>query len=222
MPDEHRRGAGRDLVLQRERLLRRRIGPGQLHKAAPVGVLPGRDDRVTQDHRIRAGRVRQARHRQHGPGKGQMPARRKAARRNFVRLHMPCGGVLPHKADGRRQLPQGQAVRCIVPHGVAQHCGVVARRRKLQGHGVALAGAHMAVAAARHHQHQRPFHGLRHRLHAVPQIDRQKPAAGQVQLFQLHHTSSLYTPQRPSGWAAMNSAHRSAHIRHSSGQGRLR
>ena len=28
---------------------------------------------------------------------------------------------------------------------------------------------------------------------------RQKPAAGQVQLFQLHHTSSLYTPQRPSG-----------------------
>ena len=31
-----------------------------------------------------------------------------------------------------------------------------------------------------------------------------------------------HTPQRPSGWAAMNSAHRSAHIRHSSGQGRLR
>ena len=150
-----------------------------------------------------------------------MPARRKAAHRNFVRQHMPLGRILPHKADGRRQLPQGQAVRCIVPHGVAQHCGVVARRRKLKGHGVALAGAQMAVAAARHHQHQRPFHGLRHRLHAVPQVHRQKPAAGQVQLFQLHHTSSLYTPQRPSGWAAMNSAHRSAHRRHSSGQGRF-
>ena len=141
MPDEHRRGAGRDLVLQRERLLRRGVLPGQLHKAAPVGVLPGRDDRVAQNHRIRAGRVRQARHRQHGPGKGQMPARRKAAHRNFIRQHMPLGRILPHKADGRRQLPQGQAVFRLITDGVAQHCGVVARRRKLQGHGVALAGA---------------------------------------------------------------------------------
>ena len=138
-------------------------------------------------------------HRQHGPGKGQMPARRKAAHRDLIRQHMPLGRILPHKADGRRQLPQGQAVFRLITDGVAQHCGVVARRRKLQGHGVALAGAQMAVAAARHHQHQRPLHGQRHRLHAVPQIDRQKPAAGQVQLFQLHHTSSLYTPQRPSG-----------------------
>ena len=191
MPDEHRRGAGRDLVLQRERLLRRGVLPGQLHKAAPVGVLPGRDDRVTQDHRIRAGRVRQARHRQHGPGKGQMPARRKAAHRDLIRLHMPCGGVLPHEADGRRQLPQGQTVRCIVPHGVAQHCGVVARRRKLQGHRVALPGADMVVAAARHHQHQRPLLHGGHGVQRRPQGNRQHASACKFQLYLLHPSSSL-------------------------------
>ena len=99
---------------------------------------------------------------------------------------MPCGGVLPHEADGRRQLPQGQAVRCIVPHGVAQHCGVVARRRKLQGHGVALAGAHMAVAAARHHQHQRPPQRVRHRRGRGAQIYVQLSPAGERVSLKLH------------------------------------
>lgn len=90
-------------------------------------------------------------------------------------------------------------MRCIVPHGVAQHCGVVARRRELQGHGVALAGAQMAVAAAR----TTSTSGRSMACGIVSTQSRRytvrSPPPGRVQLFQLHHTSSLYTPQRPSG-----------------------
>ena len=58
--------------------------------------------------------------------------------------------------------------------------------RKLQRYGVALAGADVGIAAAGHHQHQRALPEMRHGLHALPQVERQRTAASQFQLLKLH------------------------------------
>ena len=58
--------------------------------------------------------------------------------------------------------------------------------RKLQRYGVALPGADVVIAAAGHHQHQRALPEVRHGLHALPQVERQRTAAGQFQLLKLH------------------------------------
>ena len=52
--------------------------------------------------------------------------------------------------------------------------------------GAGPAGICAAVAAARHHQHQRPVDGAGHPLAGIPQVNGQRPAADKFQLFQLH------------------------------------
>ena len=99
---------------------------------------------------------------------------------------MPLGRVLPHKTNSLGQLAQRHVVLCLFADGVVQHSGVVPRRRKLQRHRVALTGTHMGIAAAGHHQHQRALPEMRHDLHALPQVERQRTAAGQFQLLKLH------------------------------------
>lgn len=106
---------------------------------------------------------------------------------------MPLGRVLSHKTDSLGQLAQRHVVLCLFADGVVQHSGVVPRRRKLQRHRVALAGTHMGIAAAGHHQHQWPVKHIRHPLTAITQINGQRPTAGQFQLFQLHDISSFYS-----------------------------
>ena len=75
-PYEHRRRLRRDLILQPEHLLCRRVGAArQLHKAAAVGILPCRDHRIAQNDRIGPGLGRFAGNVQHSTGKGQVAAR---------------------------------------------------------------------------------------------------------------------------------------------------
>ena len=186
-PHEHRRRLRRDLILQTECLLCRRVGAArQLHKAAAVGILPCRDHRIAQDHRIGPGLGALPGNVQHGTGKCQMSARRKAAYCDLFRQDMPPGRVLPHKADGLCQLAQRQTVLRLFADGVVQHSGMISRCCKLQCHRVALPGADVGIAAAGHHQHQRPVDGLRHPFAGIPQINSQRSAAFQFQLLQLH------------------------------------
>ena len=44
----------------------------------------------------------------------------------------------------------------------------------------------MVITAAGHHQHQRALPEMRHGFHALPQVERQRTAAGQFQLLKLH------------------------------------
>ena len=115
-----------------------------------------------------------------------MPAGRKAAQSDLIRQNIPLFCVLPHKADGLCQLPHGQRIPGALPYCVVQYRRVVASCRKLQRYGVALPGADVGIAAAGHHQHQRALPEMRHGLHALPQVERQRTAAGQFQLFKLH------------------------------------
>ena len=115
-----------------------------------------------------------------------MPAGRKAAQSDLIRQNIPLFCVLPHKADGLCQLPHGQRIPGALPYCVVQYRRVVASCRKLQRYGVALPGADVGIAAAGHHQHQRTLPEMRHGLHALPQVERQRTAAGQFQLFKLH------------------------------------
>ena len=115
-----------------------------------------------------------------------MPAGRKAAQSDLIRQNIPLFCVLPHKADGLCQLPHGQRIPGALPYCVVQHRRVIPDRRKLQRYGVALPGADVGIAAAGHHQHQRALPEMRHGLHALPQVERQRTPAGQFQLFKLH------------------------------------
>ena len=77
-------------------------------------------------------------------------------------------------------------IYALVQQAAEQYRRVVASCRKLQRYGVALPGADVGIAAAGHHQHQRTLPEMRHGLHALPQVERQRTAAGQFQLFKLH------------------------------------
>ena len=44
----------------------------------------------------------------------------------------------------------------------------------------------MVITAAGHHQYQRALPEMRHDLHALPQVERQRTADGQFQLLKLH------------------------------------
>ena len=94
--------------------------------------------------------------------------------------------MLPHKADGLCQLPHGQRIPGALPYCVVQYRRVVASCRKLQRYGVALPGADVGIAAAGHHQYQRALPEMRHGFHVLPQVERQRTAAGQFQLLKLH------------------------------------
>ena len=76
-----------------------------------------------------------------------MPACRETAHCDFVRQHMPLGGVFPHKADGLCQLTQGHVILRLFTDGIVQHSGVIPRRRKLQRYRVALPGTDMNITA---------------------------------------------------------------------------
>ena len=192
MPDEDRRCVGGDLIIQTEGpLCGGVLTARQLDEAAPVGILPRRDDRVAQNDRVGPLLRRLARDVQHCAGQGQMPARREAADRYFIRQDMPFLRVLPQQPQRLAELAERPVVPCPFPHTVGQHGGVIARRRELQGHRVALPGADVAVSSAGHHQHQRP---LLHRGHGVqrrPQADGQRPAALKFQLYLLHRSVFL-------------------------------
>ena len=192
MPDEHRRCGWGDFILQRKALVGGNIlRTGQLHKAVPVGVFPGGDHRVGQQQGVGARLVCHARDIPHRTRQRQMPARRKAAQGNFIQQNIPLFCVLPHKADGLCQLPHGQRIPGALPYCVVQYRRVVASCRKLQRYGVALPGADVGIAAAGHHQHQRALPEMRHGLHALPQVERQRTAAGQFQLLKLHSSILL-------------------------------
>ena len=187
MPNEHRRCGRGDLIFQRKALVGSNVlRAGQLHKAVPVGVFPGGDHRVCQQQGVGARLVCHAGDLPHRTGKRQMPAGRKTAQSDLIRQNIPLRRVLPHKTDGLCQLPHGQRVPGVLPYRVVQYRRVVPRRRKLQRYGVALPGADVIIAAAGHHQHQRALPEMRHGLHALPQVERQRTAAGQFQLFKPH------------------------------------
>ena len=192
MPDEDRRCVGGHLILQGEHLLCGSIlAARQLDEAAPVGKLPCRDDRVAQNHCIGPLLGRLARNVQHRAGQGQMSARREAADGDLIRQDVPLSRILPQQSQRFVQLSERPVVLRSLPHAVGQHGGVIARRRKLQGHRVALPGADMVVTAARHHQHQRPLLHGGHGVQRRPQGNRQHTAACKFQLYLLHPSSSL-------------------------------
>ena len=99
--------------------------------------------------------------------------------------------MLPHKADGLCQLPHGQRIPGVLPYCVVQYRRVISRRCKLQRYGVALPRADVVITAAGHHQYQRALPEMRHGFHALPQVERQRTAAGQFQLLKLHSSILL-------------------------------
>ena len=113
-----------------------------------------------------------------------MSARREAADGDLIRQDVPLSRILPQQSQRFVQLSERLVGLRPLPHAVGQHGGVIARR-------VALPGADMVVAAARHHQHQRPLLHGGHGVQRRPQGNRQHTAACKFQLYLLHPSSSL-------------------------------
>ena len=138
-----------------KRLLRRRIRPGEALKAAPMGCLPGRHDRIAQHRRVRAVK------REVGPlgiALGAVPDRRvqpgemspggKAAHGDFLRRNTKLVRVRPYpryRLGERMERPVPEGRRLAV---VAQHEALDTASRERAADRCALPNGAVLVAAA--------------------------------------------------------------------------
>ena len=113
MPEEKGRHSWLHLLFQAEKFPEGPVIPGQVCNRTFVGKIPGRDDRLPQNHRIGAqqrslcpqictdfGTMGQQRHRG-----GQMPARREPAHSQTVGVQIERGGIPAQMQDSTGRIP---------------------------------------------------------------------------------------------------------------------
>ena len=176
VPQEGGRRVVPHKLLQRHLILQALIVLSQqVLNRAPVGIFPGGDHRVCQDHGVRPADL-SLRH--HMPFQADMrcgmSAGGKAHHRNPVRIAQPLFRVCAGIRHRLRSLLQRLRVPRCRRHGIPHNHRLHSQRLQPQGHRLRLPVAPVHVRAAGENQHQR-----------FPPPRLHRPVVGQVG-FQLH------------------------------------